>query len=274
MERHDDENLYSHKYRDVPQGVTDYNDLTNKPRFNDVELVGNVTSEDTHVANESDIPTQVSQLENDAGYITSEQVPHQLSAFTNDVGYITQADIPTKTSDLVNDSGFITEANIPTKTSDLVNDSGFVTSSQMPTATSQLTNDSGFITLSDIPTIPTKTSELTNDSGFITQSDVPTKTSQLTNDSNFVNTTQLATKQDKIKFININTSTDGAGVFVVSQLSFTDTIVGIRNTNGGSGSLVFLPYTTGSNSWAVAVKNSTNMSAVTNTTIKCAVYYV
>lgn len=37
-------------------------------------------------------------------------VPTLLSQLTNDEGYIKSADIPTKTSDLVNDSGFITNA--------------------------------------------------------------------------------------------------------------------------------------------------------------------
>lgn len=36
-------------------------------------------------------------------------------------------DIPTKVSDLQNDSGFVTSANIPNKVSDLANDSGFIT---------------------------------------------------------------------------------------------------------------------------------------------------
>lgn len=80
-------------------------------------------------------------------------------------------EVPTKISDLTNDSGFITAAAIPavpTKTSDLQNDSGFVTSAAIPDSTSDLNNDSGFITASDIPAVPSKTSELTNDAGFIT----------------------------------------------------------------------------------------------------------
>lgn len=37
-----------------------------------------------------------------------------------------QGDIPTKVSDLTNDSGFITSADLPTKLSDLTNDEGFI----------------------------------------------------------------------------------------------------------------------------------------------------
>lgn len=54
------------------------------------------------------IPTKVSDLPNDAGYITDADIPTNLSEFNNDVGYITNADIPTKVSDLTNDIGFIT----------------------------------------------------------------------------------------------------------------------------------------------------------------------
>lgn len=51
-----------------------------------------------------------------------------VSELVNDAWYITSASLPTKTSDLQNDSGFITSADVPTKTSELQNDSGFLTS--------------------------------------------------------------------------------------------------------------------------------------------------
>ena len=56
-----------------------------------------------------------------------------------------QGDIPVNVSDLTNDAGYITSADVPTKTSDLTNDSGFITSSALPTKLSDLTNDEGFI---------------------------------------------------------------------------------------------------------------------------------
>lgn len=39
--------------------------------------------------------------------------------------------IPTKVSELQNDAGYVTEEDIPTKVSDLTNDSGFVTEEQV-----------------------------------------------------------------------------------------------------------------------------------------------
>lgn len=77
-------------------GSSDYNDLTNKPSIEGVELVGDVSLDDLGVAYAEDIPTDVSELTNDAGYITSEDIPP----------------IPEKTSDLTNDSGFITHDEI------------------------------------------------------------------------------------------------------------------------------------------------------------------
>lgn len=65
-------------------GTSNYNDLTNKPSVNGVSLVGNKTTSDLGIT----IPTKVSDLTNDAGYINSSA-------------------LPTKTSDLTNDSGFI-----------------------------------------------------------------------------------------------------------------------------------------------------------------------
>lgn len=55
-------------------GSSDYNDLTNKPSIEGVELVGDVSLEDLGVAYAEDIPTDVSELINDAGYITSPNV--------------------------------------------------------------------------------------------------------------------------------------------------------------------------------------------------------
>lgn len=75
------------------------------------------------------IPTKVSELTNDAGYITNSSVPTKTSDLTNDSGYITSSSLPTKLSDFTNDVGYITEGDIPTKTSDLVNDSGFINNS-------------------------------------------------------------------------------------------------------------------------------------------------
>ncbi len=50
-------------------GTTDYNGLSNKPSINGVTLSGNKTTSDLGIS----IPTKVSQLQNDSGYLTQHQ---------------------------------------------------------------------------------------------------------------------------------------------------------------------------------------------------------
>ena len=69
---------------------------------------------------------QVEALLGQIGNVAS-QIPQRVSQLSNDAGYITSSSVPTKTSDLTNDSGFVTSSAIPTKTSDLTNDSNFTT---------------------------------------------------------------------------------------------------------------------------------------------------
>ena len=170
-------------------------------------LANSVTRADVTEMINASVPKKVSDLPNDAGYITSASVPTKTSELTNDAGYITSDDVP----------------KVPTKTSELTNDSGFVNSSAIPTKTSELTNDSNFAKLTDIPTVPTKLSELTNDADYLKSSDVgtglltinrnnvaigtfnanetvnktvnivvPTTTSELTNDAGFVNNSAIS----------------------------------------------------------------------------------
>lgn len=126
-------------------GTDNYNDLVNKPSINGVTLAGNKTFSDLGI----NIPTKVSQLQNDSHFVQ-------------------QSAIPTKTSQLQNDSGFAYAANlatvattgsynnltdkpaIPTKTSQLQNDSGFITSSGLATVATTGSYDD----LTDKPTIP------------------------------------------------------------------------------------------------------------------------
>ncbi len=67
---------------------------------------------------------QVQTLLNQIGDVAT-QIPRRVSQLANDAGYITGAAVPSKTSDLTNDSGFITSAAVPTKVSDLTNDAGY-----------------------------------------------------------------------------------------------------------------------------------------------------
>ena len=79
-----------------------------------------------------------------SAWATALQPNDNISELTNDAWFITSASLPTKTSDLTNDSWFITSSALPTKTSDLTNDSWFITSSALPTKVSQLQNDAWY----------------------------------------------------------------------------------------------------------------------------------
>lgn len=73
---------------------------------------------------------QVEALLGQIGQV-AEHIPSRVSQLANDAGYITSSAVPTKTSDLTNDSGFITSAAVPTKVSDLTNDAGYALSTAL-----------------------------------------------------------------------------------------------------------------------------------------------
>lgn len=96
-------------------GVTMYNE-TVKPLDDNIRLVASAVdnlpqpseqvqanwntsaaSDPSFIQNKPTIPSKTSQLQNDAGFITSNDIPS----------------VPTKTSELQNDSGFITSADVP-----------------------------------------------------------------------------------------------------------------------------------------------------------------
>ena len=154
------------------------------------------------------IPTNVSDLTNDSGYLTnvawadvSDKPTFATVATSGDYGdLLNTPTIPTKVSDLTNDSGFINSVawndvsskpsfatvatsgdyddllnkpSIPANVSDLINDSGFITGVAWNDITSKpsfaaVATSGSYTDLLDTPTIPTNISDLTNDSGFIT----------------------------------------------------------------------------------------------------------
>ena len=133
------------------------------------------------------LDTYLSKTDAASTYATIDSVPTKVSDLTNDKGYITgytetdptvpswakTATKPSYTLDEVTDG---TTRKIPTKTSQLTNDSGYITSTALSpylessdAATTYLSKTDASSTYALKTAIPTKTSQLTNDSGFLTE---------------------------------------------------------------------------------------------------------
>lgn len=245
--------------------VDNYNDLRNKPQIEGVELVGDKSLSDLGTYTDDQIDTLLSAKANISDIPT---VPTKVSDLTNDVGYITgytetdpiftasaahgisssdinnwngKSDFSGSYDDLTNKptlsavatSGSYNDLSntptIPTKVSDLANDSGFITGytetdpvfsasaahgitssdisawngkSDFSGDYNDLSNKPSLATVAtsgsyndlsnkpSIPTVPSNVSAFTNDAGYITSASVPTSLSDLTNDmavSDFTN---------------------------------------------------------------------------------------
>ena len=134
----------------------------------------------TPYATKSEIPTKVSQLQNDSKFITLEEVPA-----TDLSEYAKKSELPTvpkKVSELTNDVGYITAAEVPktdlsayAKKTDIPDVSGFITSIPSEYVTESELNAKGYLTqhqdishLAPKTSIPTKVSQLANDSNYLT----------------------------------------------------------------------------------------------------------
>lgn len=197
-----DEYFYiNDKWELVGSTETNFTDYYTKLET-DTLLEGKANSVHNHVVSDITdmpiIPTKLSELTNDKGYITNvawEDVTDKpiLSAVAISGNYNDLSNKPTiptvnnatltiqKNGTTVNtftaNSSKNVTANItvPTKTSDLTNDSGYITSVSWNDVTSkpelsQVAISGSYSDLSGTPTIPTKTSQLINDSGFLTSS--------------------------------------------------------------------------------------------------------
>jgi hypothetical protein len=132
-------------------------------------------------AKTEDIPTKVSELDNDSGYLTEHQSLE---------GYAKTEDVPTKPEDIGAQpsgnyltevpSGYATEEFVKNKIAEAelggeeVDLSGYAQKSELPTKVSQLENDKGYLT------------EHQDISGYAKKSELPTKVSQLQNDSGYL----------------------------------------------------------------------------------------
>lgn len=155
------------------EGTTDYNLLDNIPSINSVKLTGNKSLSDLGIqpkgnyASSSAIPTKVSQLTNDSGYLTSIPSEYVTETELGNKGYITSIPDEYITEDELNAKKYLTSVPSEYITNTELNSaiSGKANTSDIPTKTSQLTNDSGYLT--DIPTEYITDTELTA-KGYLT----------------------------------------------------------------------------------------------------------
>ena len=97
-------------------GTSDYTDLTNKPKINNVELTGNKTSSDLGLQPAGNYVIDSNYVHTDNNYSSNEK--NKLASLNNyDDTEIKQdiidleSNIPTKLSDLTNDGNFVTDNN-------------------------------------------------------------------------------------------------------------------------------------------------------------------
>ena len=196
---HEDNNLRAGFSESFVQSG-DYEDLTNKPQINGVTLVGNKTTEDLGIqAGVTSWNGETGDVVYTPPVTSVNSKTGAVSLDASDVGALPDDTfIPTNTSDLNNDSGFITSADVPTKVSELQNDSGFITGIDSSDVTTALgytpynaSNPSGYVNATQAAnaapvqsvngqtgnvsvSVPTKVSQLQNDSGYLTTETDPT----------------------------------------------------------------------------------------------------
>ena len=155
-------------------------------------------------ANQSDIPTKVSQLENDSNYATKSEIPTRVGQLENDKNYTTQSYVINKINEAKLEGSEGIDLSIYVTLDDLVNRDyvsnselsakGYITETEVSSVYAKKTElhshsnkailDS--ITQEKINSWESKTSFSGNYNDLTNKPTIPTKTSQLTNDSNFI----------------------------------------------------------------------------------------
>lgn len=189
----------------------DYTRLTNKPSINDVQLLGNKTSDELNLQ-------QKITNENKLDYSLVDNTPTKTSDFINDgedgtspfatQDWVTEHEVE-GAIDTISKNG--TNLPIVNKNVDIPVGTGTLTITQNNTSKGTFNADTNNDSTINIE-VPTKTSDLTNDgdgtSNFATLADLPTKTSDLTNDgdgeSAFATESYVDTYGGKIDSISVN----------------------------------------------------------------------
>ena len=207
-----------------------------------------ITTALNNKADVSSIPKKVSELTNDAGYITSADIPSELEVFVTSqeleaelTNYVTSSALTTELSDYVTTtelsnelSDYVTSedvtselSNYDTKTEVNTKLSNYVSSSQLATELTNYVTSSALTTeLSDYVT----TTELSNElSDYVTSEDV---TSEL---SNYDTKTEVNTKLSNYVSIGIASASTLGGVKIGSGLQISqDGTISVNTSSGSS----------------------------------------
>ena len=122
----------------------------------------------SNLATKEDIPTNVSELENDSGFITKTELEDKNYLVYDDVTHFAlKEEVPTKISELEDDKNIATLNDLHGHNNKTVIDG--ITSEQVAKWDRNTSFDGDYYSLKNRPNIPTHTSNLQNDSGFISE---------------------------------------------------------------------------------------------------------
>ena len=154
-----------------------YKSLTDKPAIPSIEGLAseeyvNEAIENlqlpSNLATKEDIPTNVSELENDSGFITKTELEDKNYLVYDDVTHFAlKEEVPTKISELEDDKNIATVNDLHGHNNKTVIDG--ITSEQVAKWDRNTSFDGDYYSLKNRPNIPTHTSNLQNDSGFISE---------------------------------------------------------------------------------------------------------
>lgn len=164
-----------------------------------IQVEGTYNASTNKIATMSEIPTKVSDLSNDTGFITSSSLPTKVSDLSNDSGFISSETDPVFSASAAAgiDSGdistwngkqdaLVSGTNIKTINNNSILGSGNITISGGGGTPTDVRINGTSITSNNVADIITETSYDSSTNKIATVSDLPTKTSDLTNDSNFI----------------------------------------------------------------------------------------
>ena len=187
---------------DIPTVPTNVSAFTNDAQYTNKTYVDNavasvdVSAQLTEYAKKTELPTKVSQLENDAGYLTEHQslTGYATETYVNNkvaeidlTGYATKQEVTAVENKIPSLTGYATEAYVDGKIAEIPGTdlSNYYNKEQ--------TNNAISTAIAGI-TIPTKTSELTNDSNFVTETALETKGYLTAIPEEYVTETELENK--------------------------------------------------------------------------------